>query len=130
MATYSAQNLGAHQIERIRLGVRKCTWITLMVNTLSGGLVVLLGTYIIQLFIPTENIEALPLSQQYLNTVAIFFPTSGLLFLYHFTSPGLLGYQGVCLASPFAWIGATVWLSWSYFRTMPKLEQKYKLTIQ
>ena len=157
MATYSAQNLGAHQIERIRLGVRKCTWITLMVNALSGVLVVLLGSYIVQLFIPAENIEALPLSQQYLNTVAIFFPILGLLFLYRFTLqgvgntvvpmfagvmelimrtlvaftlPGLLGYQGVCFASPFAWIGATVWLLWSYFRTMPRLEEKYKLTVE
>ena len=157
MATYSAQNLGAHQIERIRLGVRKCTFITLMVNALSGVLVVLLGSYIVQLFIPAENIEALPLSQQYLNTVAIFFPILGLLFLYRFTLqgvgntvvpmfagvmelimrtlvaftlPGLLGYQGVCFASPFAWIGATVWLLWSYFRTMPRLEEKYKLTVE
>ena len=157
MATYSAQNLGAHQIERIRLGVRKCTWITLIVNALSGVLVVLLGSYIVQLFIPAENIEALPLSQQYLNTVAIFFPILGLLFLYRFTLqgvgntvvpmfagvmelimrtlvaftlPGLLGYQGVCFASPFAWIGATVWLLWSYFRTMPRLEEKYKLSIE
>ena len=157
MATYSAQNLGAHQIERIRLGVRKCTWITLIVNALSGVLVVLLGSYIVQLFIPAENIEALPLSQQYLNTVAIFFPILGLLFLYRFTLqgvgntvvpmfagvmelimrtlvaftlPGLLGYQGVCFASPFAWIGATVWLLWSYFRTMPRLEEKYKLTVE
>ncbi|MEE1238006.1 MAG: MATE family efflux transporter, partial [Turicibacter sp.] len=157
MATYSAQNLGAHQIERIRLGVRKCTFITLMVNALSGVLVVLLGSYIVQLFIPAENIEALPLSQQYLNTVAIFFPILGLLFLYRFTLqgvgntvvpmfagvmelimrtlvaftlPGLLGYQGVCFASPFAWIGATVWLLWSYFRTMPRLEEKYKLSIE
>ena len=157
MATYSAQNLGAHQIERIRLGVRKCTWITLIVNALSGVLVVLLGSYIVQLFIPAENIEALPLSQQYLNTVAIFFPILGLLFLYRFTLqgvgntvvpmfagvmelimrtlvaftlPGLLGYQGVCFASPFAWIGATVWLLWSYFRTMPRLEEKYKLSVE
>ena len=157
MATYSAQNLGAHQIERIRLGVRKCTLITLIVNALSGALVVLLGSYIVQLFIPAENIEALPLSQQYLNTVAIFFPILGLLFLYRFTLqgvgntvvpmfagvmelimrtlvaftlPGLLGYQGVCFASPFAWIGATVWLLWSYFRTMPRLEEKYKLTVE
>ena len=47
-----------------------------------------------------------------------------------FTLPGLLGYQGVCFASPFAWIGATVWLLWSYFRTMPRLEEKYKLSIE
>lgn len=152
MATYSAQNLGARQIKRVRLGVRKCTWITLIVNALSGIVVVLFGAYIVQLFIPAENIEALPLSQQYLNTVAVFFPILGLLFLYRFTLqgigntvvpmfagvmelimrtlvaftlPGLLGYQGVCFASPFAWIGATIWLLWAYFKTVPKLQVKY-----
>ena len=152
MATYSAQNLGARQIERVRQGVRQCTWITLITNALAGVIVVLFGSYIVQLFIPSENMDALPLSQQYLNTVSIFFPILGLLFLYRFTLqgigntvvpmfagvmelimrtlvaftlPGLLGYQGVCLASPFAWIGATVWLLWSYFKTMPKLQAKH-----
>lgn len=152
MATYSAQNLGARQIERVRLGVRKCTWITLIVNALAGVAVVLFGTYIVQLFIPAENIEALPLSQRYLDTVAVFFPILGLLFLYRFTLqgigntvvpmfagvmelimrtlvafilPGLLGFQGVCFASPFAWIGATAWLLWAYFKTVPKLQAKY-----
>ena len=77
-------------------------------------------------------------SQQYLNTVSIFFPILGLLFLYRFTLQGIGNTvvpmfagvmelimrtisrlyfariirlcKGVCLASPFAWIGATVWL--------------------
>ncbi len=74
MATYSAQNLGARQIERVRQGVRQCTWITLITNALAGVIVVLFGSYIVQLFIPSENMDALPLSQQYLNTVSIFFP--------------------------------------------------------
>lgn len=153
MATYSAQNLGAREIERVRQGVRKCTWITLIVNAVAGIAVVLFGTYIVQLFIPAENIDAIPLSQQYLNTVAVFFPILGLLFLYRFTLqgigntvvpmfagvmelimrtlvaftlPGLLGYQGVCFASPFAWIGATVWLLWAYFKAIPKLQLKYQ----
>ena len=42
-----------------------------------------------------------------------------------FALPGLLGYQGVCLASPLAWIGATVWLIWSYFRIIPKLQSEH-----
>ncbi len=153
MATYSAQNLGAREIERVRQGVRKCTWITLIVNAVAGVAVVLFGTYIVQLFIPAGNIDAIPLAQQYLNTVAVFFPILGLLFLYRFTLqgigntvvpmfagvmelimrtlvaftlPGLLGYQGVCFASPFAWIGATIWLLWAYFKAIPKLQSKYQ----
>ena len=43
-----------------------------------------------------------------------------------FTLPGLLGYQGVCFASPCAWIGATIWLLWAYFKAIPKLQSKYQ----
>ena len=41
-----------------------------------------------------------------------------------FILPGMIGYAGVCLASPFAWIVATVWLMYSYFKVRPRLEKK------
>ena len=152
MATYAAQNLGARRIDRVRQGVRQSTWITILTNALSSVIVIFLGSYIVQLFIPAENVEALPISMEYLKITAIFYPVLGLLFLYRFalqglgntvvpmfagvmelimrtivafTLPGLLGYQGVCLASPLAWIGATVWLIWSYFRIIPKLQSEH-----
>ncbi len=152
MATYAAQNLGARRIDRVRQGVRQSTWITSLTNALSSVIVIFLGSYIVQLFIPAENVEALPISMEYLKITAIFYPVLGLLFLYRFalqglgntvvpmfagvmelimrtivafTLPGLLGYQGVCLASPLAWIGATVWLIWSYFRIIPKLQSEH-----
>ncbi len=154
MATYAAQNLGARRIDRVRQGVRQSTWITILTNALSSVIVIFLGSYIVQLFIPAENVEALPISMEYLKITAIFYPVLGLLFLYRFalqglgntvvpmfagvmelvmrtivafTLPGLLGYQGVCLASPLAWIGATVWLIWSYFRIIPKLERAHPI---
>lgn len=152
MATYAAQNLGARRIDRVRQGVRQSTWITILTNALSSVIVIFLGSYIVQLFIPAENVEALPISMEYLKITAIFYPVLGLLFLYRFalqglgntvvpmfagvmelimrtivafTLLGLLGYQGVCLASPLAWIGATVWLIWSYFRIIPKLQSEH-----
>ena len=152
MATYAAQNLGARRIDRVRQGVRQSTWITILTNALSSVIVIFLGSYIVQLFIPAENVEALPISMEYLKITATFYPVLGLLFLYRFalqglgntvvpmfagvmelimrtivafTLPGLLGYQGVCLASPLAWIGATVWLIWSYFRIIPKLQSEH-----
>lgn len=152
MATYAAQNLGARRIDRVRQGARQSAWITIVTNALSSVIVIFLGGYIVQLFIPSANVEALPISMEYLKITAIFYPVLGLLFLYRFalqglgntvvpmfagvmelvmrtivafTLPGLLGYQGVCLASPLAWIGATVWLIWSYFRIIPKLQSEH-----
>ncbi len=154
MATYAAQNLGARRIDRVRQGARQSAWITIVTNALSSVIVIFLGGYIVQLFIPSANVEALPISMEYLKIAAIFYPVLGLLFLYRFalqglgntvvpmfagvmelvmrtivafTLPGLLGYQGVCLASPLAWIGATVWLIWSYFRIIPKLERAHPI---
>ena len=154
MATYAAQNLGARRIDRVRQGARQSAWITIVTNALSSVIVIFLGGYIVQLFIPSANVEALPISMEYLKITAIFYPVLGLLFLYRFalqglgntvvpmfagvmelvmrtivafTLPGLLGYQGVCLASPLAWIGATVWLIWSYFRIIPKLERAHPI---
>ena len=138
----------------MRQGARQSAWITIVTNALSSVIVIFLGGYIVQLFIPSANVEALPISMEYLKITAIFYPVLGLLFLYRFalqglgntvvpmfagvmelvmrtivafTLPGLLGYQGVCLASPLAWIGATVWLIWSYFRIIPKLERAHPI---
>ncbi len=80
MATYAAQNLGARRIDRVRQGVRQSTWITILTNALSSVIVIFLGSYIVQLFIPAENVEALPISMEYLKITAIFYPVLGLLF--------------------------------------------------
>lgn len=152
MATYSAQNIGARELDRVRLGVKQSTMLTLGVNVISALIVIFFGAQFAKLFIQAESIDALAYSQQYLNTVAAFFPILGLLFLYRFTLqglgstvapmfagvmelimrtavafvlPGLIGYAGVCLASPFAWMGATAWLLYSYFKVMPRLQTQF-----
>lgn len=152
MATYSAQNIGAREIERVRLGVKQSVILTLIVNAVAALIVIFFGIELTKLFIPADSVAALAYSQQYLNTVAMFFPILGLLFIYRFALqglgstvapmfagvmelimrtavafilPGMIGYAGVCLASPFAWIGATVWLMYSYFKVMPRLEKKF-----
>lgn len=152
MATFAAQNIGARELGRVRQGVKQATILTLCVNVVSALIVVFFGTYFVGFFVETEGTEVLTYSQQYLNTVATFFPILGLLFLYRFTLqglgstvapmfagvmelimrtgvafilPGLIGYAGVCFASPFAWVGATVWLLYSYFRVMPRLKTEF-----
>lgn len=89
MATYAAQNLGARRIDRVRQGARQSAWITIVTNALSSVIVIFLGGYIVQLFIPSANVEALPISMEYLKITAIFYPVLGLLFLYRFALQGL-----------------------------------------
>ena len=143
MATYSAQNLGAGKIDRIKEGVKKCSMISLIVSIISGVVVVLFGDSFTRLFINGAESDVIRYSQQYLNTVSVFFTVLGLLFIYRntlqgigdafvpmmagaaeliarvvvaFTLPMLIGYAGICFASPIAWIAATIPLGIAYFK--------------
>lgn len=89
MATYSAQNLGAGKIDRIKEGVKKCSIISLIISIISGIIVVVFGGSFTRLFISDASGEVIAYSQQYLNTVAIFFTILGLLFIYRNALQGI-----------------------------------------
>lgn len=156
MATYSAQNLGAGRIDRIKEGVKKCSIISLIISIISGIIVVIFGGSFTRLFISDASPEVIAYSQQYLNTVAIFFTILGLLFIYRnalqgigdafvpmmagvaelvvrvvvaFTLPALIGYSGICLASPIAWIAATIPLALAYFKRINNMSDKQDISI-
>ena len=141
MATYCGQNLGAGKYDRIKEGVKKGSIITIMVSIIAAVVLFVFGKSLSTLFISSDQIEALNYSKQYLNTVAIFLPILGMLFIYRnslqgigdafipmmagvaelvarvivaFTFPAFIGYIGICLASPFAWIGATIPMAIKY----------------
>ena len=141
MATYCGQNLGAGKYDRIKEGVKKGSIITIMVSIIAAVVLFVFGKSLSTLFISSDQIEALNYSKQYLNTVAIFLPILGVLFIYRnslqgigdafipmmagvaelvarvivaFTLPAFIGYIGICLASPFAWIGATIPMAIKY----------------
>lgn len=97
---------------------------------------------------PTIIADILAGSKEYLKMCAIFFPFLNLLFIFRnvlqgmgrsfwplmggvveliirsvvaFTLPAVIGFTGICLAGPFAWVGACVLLIISYLFTMKKL---------
>lgn len=156
MATYSAQNLGAGKIDRIKEGVKKCSMISLVISVISGIVVVVFGGSFTRLFISDASAEVVAYSQQYLTTVSIFFTILGLLFIYRntlqgigdafvpmmagvaelvvrvvvaFTLPALIGYAGICLASPIAWIAATIPLSIAYFKRIKTMLAQKELEL-
>ena len=141
MATYCGQNLGAGKYDRIKEGVKKGSIITIMVSIIAAVVLFVFGKSLSTLFISSDQIEALNYSKQYLNTVAAFLPILGMLFIYRnslqgigdafipmmagvaelvarvivaFTLPAFIGYIGICLDSPFAWIGATIPMAIKY----------------
>lgn len=149
MATFAAQNFGAGKIDRIRVGVRRCCALAIGSGLLAGAILLLFGRQLSQMVLGGEQPEIIEKSHQYLVIMAIFLVVLGLLFVFRNVLQGIgsstvpllagacelimraaiafslapaLGYFGVCLANPGAWIGATIPLIIAYFAVMRRLD--------
>ncbi|MGM9522755.1 MAG: MATE family efflux transporter [Oscillospiraceae bacterium] len=141
ISTYAAQNLGAMQYGRIRRGMRISVLLSMAATALASFAVVVFGRFFVSLFIDTPTEQIYGYAQTYLNTIAIFFIALAFLNVFRYALQGIgsaaitmlagaielvmrctacavlpekLGYQGVCLASPLAWIGAALPLIFIY----------------
>ncbi len=154
MSTYSAQNYGAGKIDRIKKGVFQCTLISVVFSIVMGAVNFFLGYNLTGLFVSQDAGEVLAYAQTYLRINGAMYWVLALLFIYRFTLQGLgqsmiptlagvmelvmragaaiflvapLGFAGVSMASPLAWIGATIPLAWGYFTTIKKMEKRKKV---
>ena len=150
VSVFAAQNYGAGRIARIREGVRKSTLFSLIWSVFGAILVVFAGRPLIRLFVGDASATVFDQAQYYLDIMAVFLFALGQLFIYRnilqgvgkggmplaagfaelvmralaaFVLTGALGYLGVCLANPIAWIGAAVPLAIAYFIYMHKMKK-------
>lgn len=150
MATYCAQNLGAGNIDRIREGVKKCTIINIIIGLVGGVMLIFFGEHFIKLFVSGSDPNVISYAKQYLFIVAFFFIPLSLIFIYRnalqgmghtfmpmmagvgellartivsFTLPSLIGYAGICLAGPMAWLAASIPLIIDYLKKMNDMSQ-------
>ncbi len=153
MASYTGQNLGAGRMDRIRKGVNSCIIISCIFCILGSLVVVFGGGFLVSLFITGDQPEVMAYAREYLNTIAVFFIPLGLIFIYRNTLQGMgdgfmpmmagvaelamrafvafylagkLGYLGICLAGPIAWLGADVPLMITYYIRMHKIKKLEK----
>lgn len=148
MATYSAQNFGAGNVARIRVGVRRCILMSVLFAIVGGGAVILGGSGLVRLFVGEGQDEVVRLSLIYLVINCSMYFALSLLFIYRNTLQGLgksgiptvagimellmrtfaaiilasqIGFAGVCFAGPVAWVGALIPLTIAYYITIHKL---------
>lgn len=136
-SNYVAQNFGAAQYARIRSGVGACLIQTSAMNVVMMAIMILCRGFIVPLFVdvPTAIIESY--SDMYILAVSPFYLLLGILavcrsaiqsmnnglvpFLACIIELGArisatailshaIGYTGICLATPLAWIGANALL--------------------
>ncbi|MBS6196050.1 MAG: MATE family efflux transporter [Clostridiales bacterium] len=149
MATYSAQNIGAGKVTRIREGFRAATVMSFIYAAVTGILTFCWGYHLTGLFV-SENLDSVVgLVNIYLRCVAVFFIPLAVVNIYRNGIQGmgfglmpmmagvaeLVGrgvvaviasrrdsYLGICMASPIAWILAGALLIFMYWYIMKKLK--------
>ena len=89
MATFSAQNYGAGNIERVWQGVRTTLKVVLTYSAVIGLVLVFFGRPLAALFVGSGNTEILDLSHLYFATNAPFYFLLAMLFIYRYTLQGL-----------------------------------------
>ncbi len=151
MVTYVGQNLGAGKIQRIRSGMRAAMGIAMTTSIFIALSMLLLGKYILGLFIsgtPEVVEQTMQIAYFYLAVMSVCLP---ILYVLHVTRsaiqgmgntvlpmlsgvaefimrtlsvillPMLMGERGIFFAEIAAWIGADVVLLVSYFTVMKSL---------
>ncbi len=149
ISNYVAQNYGAQQKDRIRVGIRDCLLLATILNAAMCALILMCRNLVVPLFVSSPDAEISRCANRYFLAVAPFYPVLGVLLTYRSgmqsmgngkapfaaclvelvtriaaTSllAGKIGYTGICLASPLAWAGASVLLLPVYMHMIGKKE--------
>ena len=147
MATYAGQNMGAGKLERIREGVRKSIIIGSVYSIIALGISALFGKDLALLFMDGNEAAILANVSTYLIITAIFYIPLCLVNVLRFSIQGMgystfaifagvcemiaralcgvvlvpvMGYVGVCLAGPVAWIFADAFLITAFNHVLKK----------
>lgn len=149
VVTYVAQNYGAGLISRIKEGVKIATIITTSYTLIASCILVFGGQFILKMILGSNEIPSIYSNAQiYLNFCAFAFFFLGVIYVYRNALQGisrgsftliagiielvvrsfvaiiftkLLGFTGVCLATPITWVVTGVFLYISYSNIIKKL---------
>lgn len=149
MATYCAQNMGAGEIKRIRKGFSSATILGSIYGVVMAIPLMTVGKYMVHFFVSENAAEIMTQADIYLKCVGIFLIPLTIVNVYRNGIQGmgygllpmmagvaeLIGrggvaivaaqkssYIGACLASPAAWILASVLLLIMYMKIIKKQE--------
>nr|WP_274636989.1 MATE family efflux transporter [Microbacterium bovistercoris] len=141
VSMYAAQNLGGRRPDRIRRGVVEATWMAIAASVALGALLVAFGTQMVRVFIGDGSDEVVELAHLMLIINGVSYAALGTLFVLRgalqglgrtliptvtgvielvmrvaaaLILGGLIGFPGVVLSNPLAWLGAAALLIPAY----------------
>lgn len=143
MATYGAQNVGASRYDRLNRGVFTASAIGWGYSLLAMCAAFFIGDEVARLFVGANGSATLiEYAQRYMIISTLFYPFLTLVNVMRFAVQGMgfsgiaiiagvlemiaragvglfavpaLGFWGVCMGGPFAWLMAGTFLVWAYF---------------
>ncbi|VDG25062.1 MATE family efflux transporter [Lactiplantibacillus mudanjiangensis] len=151
MATFAAQNFGAHQYGRIITGVKQTMWLSGAFSVAAGVIEIIWGQQLVGLFVGHQDMAVLHLSQTYFNIIGSSYILLSMLFIMRNTLQGLgrsaiptlagaaelfmrvfaalilvrfFAYPGACFSEPLAWLGSVAVLLPAYIRAVHELRQR------
>jgi putative MATE family efflux protein len=152
MATYAAQNLGAGEYQRIKDGVKKGLAMALAYSFSMGVIMIASGGYLTQIFIGSgpETESILQYANIYFRINGSTYWAVAILFILRYTLQGIgqtfaptlggvlellmrsfaavalgavIGFTGVAMANPLAWVGALIPLGIQYYREVKRMDR-------
>lgn len=137
MATYCGQNIGAHRLDRITLGIRSAIKIMLVYFLLTMLVIMPFSEEMMMMFVDAGEKAIIDNASLFMRIACCFYPVLGLLVILRYSIQGLgfsnlsmlsgvmemmarcgvslwlvpaLGFLGVCYGDPVAWVAADVFL--------------------
>lgn len=154
MAIFAAQNQGAGKNSRIRKALIQCSILSMAYALLAGLLMVTFGSSFISFFTDYPDDVLTTQGTRYLHFSAPFYLLLGQLYIFRNTLQGLgiarismissileflarltasfalvplLGYRGICLASPLAWTLAALFTIFCFFHRIRRKSRTFSL---
>lgn len=151
MATYSAQNRGVGDLERIKKGQRIAFWMSAVYSVVVFALLEMILPWTVRLFITDVTVEIMGYVRTYITVCGAFFVPLGMIFIYRNVMQGcgygflpMMGgvvelvcravvaviavyshsYVGVCSANASAWGVTGIFLWVSYHFIMKKMARR------
>lgn len=143
VSVFAAQNLGARQHERIRVGVRQTVWFTVAGSAVMGAGVAFGGSTLVRLFVGPGEEQVVAMAAYFLRVNGSLYVVLGALFVLRGALQGLgytavptitgalelccrvgaaivlgaaWGFEGVVWGNPLAWLAALAVLAPAYRR--------------
>lgn len=153
MSTYGGQNVGGGKLERLNAGLKDCIILGSVYSIVSLVILYFFGARLASLFVDSAETELLANASRFLITNSLFYIPLALVNIIRYMIQGmgfstfailagvfemiartlaglvlvpLMGFAGVCLASPLAWIFADAFLIPAYIHVRHRLDKMLK----